>query len=138
LVAISVQSIAVVEGIVDVPQFRVLVIVASRGSVSLGELADAARMHLSTASRTADRLLGAGLLHRTDDPANRRQFNLTLTEEGAALVHQVLQRRRKSLEPILARMDRARRAELVTLLKEFAAAGAEPADADLWALGWTT
>ena len=64
LVAISALSIATVADRVDVVQLRVLVVIASRGRCTLGELADAADLHVSTASRTCDRLVAQGLLHR--------------------------------------------------------------------------
>ena len=142
LVGVSAQSIAVVEDVVDLIEFRALVVVASRGSVSLSELSDAARFHLTRASRLCDRLVAKGLIDRADDPANRRQLVLTLTPEGQRVVHEVMRRRRAVLEPILdrltARMTRQRRGEVVSLLREFAAAGGEPSEPDLWAMGWTT
>jgi DNA-binding MarR family transcriptional regulator len=137
LVAISAQSIAA-QDLVDVTQFRALVIVASHNGVSLGELADAARLHLSTASRLCDRLVSMGLLNRADDPANRRQLTLTLTAEGGAVVRNVMQHRRDALRPILARMPAASRAQLAALLQEFTAASGEPPAPDVWAMGWTT
>lgn len=142
LVAVSAQSIAAVEDVVDVIEFRALVVVASRGSVSLSELSDGARFHLTRASRLCDRLVGKGLIDRADDPANRRQLVLTLTPGGQRLVHEVMRRRRAVLEPILDRltegMTTRRREDMVPLLREFAAAGGEPSDPDLWAMGWTT
>lgn len=138
LVAISSQSIAAVEDEVDLTQFRALVIVASRGSVSLGELADAGALHLSTASRMCDRMVAAGLMNRADDPANRRQLILTLTDKGRRVVDDVMRQRRAALEPMLAAMPKSRRAELVTLLREFASSGPPPAESDLWFMGWST
>lgn len=138
LVAISAQSIAAVEDDVDLTQLRALVAVASRRSVSLGELADATRMHLSTASRLCDRLVNAGLMDRTDDPSNRRQLVLTLTDAGRRLVQSVMRRRRAVLAPMLGRMQPERRALLVELLHEFAAADGEPTETDLWFMGWAT
>jgi DNA-binding MarR family transcriptional regulator len=138
LVAISAQSIAAVDDVVDLTQVRALVVVASRGSVSLGELADAARLHLSTASRMCDRLVAGGLVDRADDPSNRRQLTLSLTKAGNALVQQVMQHRRDALEPILAQLSASRRAQLVSVLQDFAAAGGDPPASDLWAMGWTT
>lgn len=138
LVAVSAQSIAAVEDSVDLPQFRALVIVASRRAMSLGELAEAAGMNLSTASRMCDRLVGMGMLNRADDPANRRQLQLTLTEDGHTVVARAMQRRRAALKPLLARLPRQRRGELVSVLAEFADAGGEPAERDLWSLGWAT
>ena len=71
LVAISVRSLAAVSAQVDIVQLRVLVVIASRGSVSLGEAADATGITLSKASRTCDRLVGMRLLARADDPSDR-------------------------------------------------------------------
>jgi DNA-binding MarR family transcriptional regulator len=111
---------------------------ASRGSVSLGELATAANLHPSRASRLCDRMVAEGLIHRADDPANRRQLTLTLTLSGERVVRTVMKHRRNAIKPILARLTKQRRAELVSALKEFATAGGEPPDLELWAMGWTT
>ena len=138
LVAISAQSIAAVEHIVDLAQFRALVVVASRGSVSLGELAEASNTHLSTASRICERLVTANLLHRTDDPANRRQLILTLTPKGRRLVQDVMRRRRAALASVVERLPRKQRGQLVSLLQVFAARDGEDADKHLWFLGWPT
>ncbi len=138
LVAISARSLAAVDDTVDMPQFRALVIVSSRGAVTLGELAEAAGMNLSTASRLCDRLVNMGLLNRADDPANRRQLQLTVTDAGRNVVSRAVDRRRTSLQPILRRLPKERRTHLVGLLAEFAEAGGEAADRDLWSLGWPT
>jgi DNA-binding MarR family transcriptional regulator len=138
LVAVSAQSIAVVEEVVDLTQFRVLVIVASRGPVSLGGLAEAGHMHLSTASRMCDRMVSKGLLNRADDPSDRRQLTLTLTAAGRRVITAVVDRRRAAIRPVLARMPKRARADLVLALGEFAAAADQPTDSDLWAMGWTT
>lgn len=138
LVAISAQSIAAVEDEVDLAQFRALVVMASRGSVSLAELADAARLHMSTASRMCERMVGLGLIDRTDDPHNRRQLVLTLTRKGSRLVADVMGRRRAALEPVVLRLPQNRRSQLVSVLREFSEAADEPADADLWFMGWAT
>ena len=138
LVAISAQSIAAVEDTVDLAQFRALVIVASNGSASLGELAEAAGLPLSTASRTCDRLVGLGLLDRSDDPANRRQLRLTLTRAGEAVVTRAWRHRQEALEPVLGKLPEARRRVLVESLTEFADAAGAVRPRDLWFLGWPT
>ncbi len=137
LVSVSAQSIAAVEDLADVIQVRALTIIASRGSVSLGELAEAAHLHLSRTSRLCERMVARGLINRADDPANRRQLTLTLTRAGEQVVQTVVARRRAAIEPILGRLSRQRRAELVSVLQDFADAGGEPSEQDLWALGWT-
>ena len=142
LVAVSARSIAAVEDIADLMQVRALVVITSRGSMSLSELSGAMNIHLTRASRLCDRLVVEGLVNRADDPANRRQLTLTVTPDGQQVVEKVMQRRRQAIEAILNRMNRRmtkqRRAEVVLLLQEFAAAGGEPSDPDLWAMGWTT
>lgn len=138
LVALSARSIAAVQDLADVMQVRALVVISSRESVSLGELATAANLHPTRASRLCDRMVAEGLIHRADDPADRRQLILTLTPRGEAVVRTVMQHRRDAIKPILARLTKARRAELVSALKEFATAGGEPSDHELCEMGWTT
>jgi DNA-binding MarR family transcriptional regulator len=138
LVAISARSIAKVGTAVDATQLRALVVVASNEGMSLGNLAAAAGLSLSTASRLCDRLVAGGLVNRADDPANRRQLALTLTDAGSRVVRQVTDNRRQALEPILRKLPRQRRAALVAALKEFTAASGEAAEQDLWSLGWAT
>jgi len=138
LVAASAQSIAAVEDTADLTQVRVLVVLASRGPLSLSEVADAAGLHITRASRVCDRLVTADLINRVDDPDDRRQLILTLTAAGEQVVRTVLQRRRSAVEPALRRMSTQRRGELINALQEFAAAADEVAEADLWALGWAT
>jgi len=138
LVAISAQSIAAVVDEVDPVQFRVLVVVASRGPCSLGGVAAAVGLHVSTASRTCDRLVAMGLLDRAASPADRRNLELTLTVEGTALVGRVLRGRRAALEPVLGKLSARQHRRLTTALRDFAAAAGEPSDRALWAMGWTT
>jgi DNA-binding MarR family transcriptional regulator len=137
LVAISAQSIAAVDDTVDLTQFRVLVIVGS-GSPSLGEVAEGAGLSLSTASRMCDRLVGQGLLNRSDDPANRRQLRLTLTPSGRAVITQSWKQRQRAIEPVLRRLGADQRRQLVEALAAFAEAAGEPRQRDLWFLGWPT
>lgn len=138
LVGVSAHSITVVEDQVDLMQFRGLVILASNGSMSLGQLADAAHIHLTRASRMCDRMVKLGLIDRADDPADRRQVVLNLTTAGQELVDVVMSARRAAISPVLTKMPRHRRNELISLLNEFTAAAGEPSVTDLWAMGWTT
>lgn len=138
LVAVNAQSIAAITDSVDLMQFRVLVVVASSGSVSLQQLAEGARLHISTASRICDRMVRMGLLNRATDRADRRHLDLTVTPRGGQLVETVMSRRRAAIRPVLARMPKRSRAGLVSALADFGVAGGEPAAPDLWAMGWTT
>jgi DNA-binding MarR family transcriptional regulator len=126
LVAVSAASLAEVEDTVTVTQFRTLVVLDTRGETNLNGLADALGVNASTAVRMVDKLLAAGLVSRTDNPANRREVVLELTRPGADLVRRVTERRRAEIARIVRRMPAAQRTELVTALDAFAGAAGEP------------
>ena len=72
LVAVTAQSLTSVEDRVTLPQFRILVILASRGPQNLRSVAQGLGVIPSAATRLCDKLVSAGLIHRTVDPADRR------------------------------------------------------------------
>lgn len=138
LIGVAARSLAPVEDTVTLPQFRALVIIASRGPLHLAALADAMHIHPSNATRTCDRLVAGGLADRRDNPADRRHLLLSLTPAGRELVDAVLHRRRVAIRQILRGMPAADRTSLATVLTQFATAGGEPDPTDLWPVGWTT
>ena len=138
LVAISARSVTAVEDVVTPPQLRVLVMIASRGPLNLGAVARGLGVHPSNATRACDRLVSAGLLDRRDDPADRRNLQLQLTEEGRGLVDEVMDRRRHAIAEVLERMPALQRIALVPVLVTFAEAAGEVDDEHLWSVGWTT
>lgn len=113
LVAVSAQSVASVEDHITLPQLRVLVMIASRGTQNVTSVAQGLGVHASNATRTCDKLVEAGLLHRSEDPADRRNLLLELTQSGIQLVHTVTEHRRAAIESILARMSARGRSNLV-------------------------
>lgn len=140
LVAVSARSIAAVGEDVTLPQFRMLVVLAGRGPQRAGELAELLDVHPSTATRMADRLVGARLIDRVANPQSRREVIVVLTAAGRRLVDEVTGRRRVEIAEIVARLDPQVRASLVGALRAFADAGDEPAavsSRDASALGWT-
>jgi DNA-binding MarR family transcriptional regulator len=138
LVAISAQSMAKVENQVTLPQLRVLVVISSRGPQNLNFVAQALGVHPSNATRVCDRLVEAGLIDRSDDPADRRNLVLRLTESGRQLIHTMDQHRRAAIANILSRMLAQQRSSLVPELRAFADAAGEIPDSQAWALGWAT
>jgi DNA-binding MarR family transcriptional regulator len=138
LVAISAESVAAVEEVVTPTQLRVLVMVASRGPLNLGAVARGLGVHPSNATRACDRLVLAGLLDRQDDPTDRRNLQLRLTEQGRGVVDEVMDRRRRAIGEVLERMPSLQRVALVPVLTMFAEAAGELPDEHLWSLGWTS
>lgn len=138
LVAVSAQSMAAVESDVTLPQFRVLVMVASRGPLNLHAAAAGLGVHPSNATRACDKLVGAGLLVRTEDPTDRRNLVLELTATGRELVQAVMDYRRSVIEGVLERMPHRDLRHLAPAMASFAAAGDELAERGAWSVGWTT
>jgi DNA-binding MarR family transcriptional regulator len=112
--------------------------VQSRGPMNLNAVARGLTVHPSNATRACDRLVQAGLLSRRDDPADRRNLLLELTDGGRRLVARVMDRRRSAIAEVLREMSPVHRRALVPVLQSFAAAGGEIPDSAVWALGWTT
>lgn len=138
LVAVAAHSVGLLEDRVTLPQFRVLVMVASRGPLNLGAVAHGLGVHPSNATRACDPLVSAGLLDRRDNPHDRRNLVLELTADGLRLVDEVMSHRRTAIEGVLTRMPAEHRRGLATVLRSFAEAAGEISPTEAWALGWTT
>lgn len=138
LVGVSARSLAAVEGTVTLSQFRALVVLDNHEEINLNTLADLLAVTSSTAMRMIDRLLAAHVVTRRDNPGNRREVLLGLSDEGRRLVRVVTEKRRVEIARIVAEMPGARRTELVMALRAFAEAAHEsdPRPATTAALGW--
>jgi DNA-binding MarR family transcriptional regulator len=62
---VTARSFAAIEDRVTLPQLRVMVMIASRGPLNLGSIAESFDVHPSSISRAYERLVTAGLLDRT-------------------------------------------------------------------------
>lgn len=141
LVAVSARSLAAVEDRVTLPQFRMLMVLSTRGATKLVVLAELLQVAPSTAMRMVDRLIAAGLADRQTNPANRRETLLGLTDEGRRTVEHVTARRRDEIAAIVERLAPAQRAALIEALTAFNEAGGEPpapgpAAPQVHPLGW--
>jgi DNA-binding MarR family transcriptional regulator len=138
LVGVSARSLAEVEDTVTLTQFRSLVVLDNHEEINLNTFADLLSVTPSTAMRMVNRLLAAGLVTRRDNPVNRREVLLGVTDAGRALVHSVTARRRAEITRIVAAMADARRDELVMALRAFAEAAQEPEPRSVadTSLGW--
>src|SRR6185312_1136413 len=125
LVAIAAKSLAAVEETLTLPQYRLLVILDSRGPSSLAGLAEALDVNPSTALRMVERLTAAGMLEKTVNPARRREVQLRLTGAGWQAVREVTEHRRTELSRIVAAMPAEERSRLVAALEAFNDAGGE-------------
>jgi DNA-binding MarR family transcriptional regulator len=126
LVGVAARSLAQLNESVTVTQFRVLVVLDQGNALNLARLAELLVVTPSSAMRTVDRLLVAGLVTRNDNPTNRREVMLGLTDEGRAIVQQVTTTRRDEIAQIVSGMPAPQRGALVDALRSFASAADEP------------
>lgn len=137
LVGVSARSLAEVEGTVSLSQFRTLVVLDGHGDTRLNHLAGRLGVGASTAMRAVDRLIAAGLVARRENPDDRREVVISLTDQGRAVVDEVTRRRRTAIAQIVQRMPRELTPALIEALTAFAVAADEPSVEDAATrLGW--
>ncbi len=140
LVAIAARSLSAANERVTLPQFRMLVVLASHGDTKLVALAERLAVNPSTAMRMVDRLTSTGLVTRQVNPANRREIAVRLTAQGRRIVDDVTAHRRDEIAAVVARMPPDQRTGLISALRAFTDAGDEPSVGepvrDAIPLGW--
>jgi DNA-binding MarR family transcriptional regulator len=129
LVSVAVRSLAAADHDVTLPQYRALVVLASRGPQRPSALAELLAVHPSTITRLCDRLVAKRLVHRAESATNRREVSIRLTPAGRRLVDAVTERRRAEIAEIVARIPARERATMVHALHALGEAAGEPADA---------
>ncbi|GAB3578036.1 hypothetical protein GCM10027406_13580 [Leifsonia lichenia] len=127
MMRVAARSVIDVEAAVTTPQLRVLMLIRASGPQNLGQVAAELDVHPSNATRTCDKLVRAGYLARTEDPADRRFVHLALTPEGLAIVDHVLTARRSALTDVLSALPESDQESIAAAFSAFAAAaGGEP------------
>ncbi|HET7357325.1 MAG TPA: MarR family transcriptional regulator [Nocardioidaceae bacterium] len=135
LVAIAARSLGAAGQDVTLPQYRALVVLASRGPQRVIDLAGFLDVNASTATRMCDRLVRKGLVRRQRLPSDRRTVRVSISETGRNLVATVTSQRRAEIAAIVRRIPAERRDRLVETLRMFADAAGEVPEQD-WSLGW--
>ena len=126
LAGVALRSLDVLDGIVSLPQFRVLAAVAELEPARSTTVARALGLEASTITRLGDRLVAAGYVVRGSDPGNRSVVTLKLTPLGQNLVTQVARWRRQELTRILEELaprDRDKVTAAMRLLVQAAGEG---------------
>ena len=135
LLGLVARSLAGVSDTVTLPQFRVLVLLATRGPARMGDLAQLLGVHQSSFSRTADRLEAAGLLVREQSPGSRREVVVSATGRGLQIVEDVTEARRREIAQVLAGLSPREQEKVAAGFELFALAAGEPSAAESLLLG---
>ena len=136
LVGLAARSLADLDADVTLPQYRALVVVATRGPQRIVDIAAELGVNPSTGTRMCDRLVRKGLARRSRSTADRRAVRLSLTPAGRGLVEEVTRRRRDELARLVDALPDTSHEPLTLALRSFATAAGESLEADWW-LGWT-
>ena len=104
LIAVATSSLGAAAEDTTIAQYRALVVLSSRGSQRMTDLAGALDVTPSTAGRMCDRLLRKGLIRRHRARADRRAVQVSITPAGRQVVDQATARRRALIAGILRRL----------------------------------
>lgn len=135
MVAIAARSLADHDADVTLPQFRALVVLASRGPQRVVDISAELGVNPSTGTRMCDRLVAKKLVRRYRSSADRREVRLTLTEAGRSLVREVTERRRTELTRVVDGMPVSWVRPVTAALRSLSEAVGEPENE--WWLGWS-
>jgi DNA-binding MarR family transcriptional regulator len=100
--------------------FPLLVRVAHRGPLAIGELAELCGRDYSTVSRQISKLESLGLVSREADADDGRISQAVITEKGRAMTAALDRAREKLMSRLLAGWDEGEVAKLARLLRRFA------------------
>jgi DNA-binding MarR family transcriptional regulator len=124
--AVLAGSLARAEPSVTVLQLRVLVLAETRPGTTATDVAEATGVHVSSASRTVDRLVASGLLERRESTEDRRRLELVPPAEGGRLLGALMEDRRRELRSPLRAMSAKDRDHLARGMAALAEAAGEP------------
>jgi DNA-binding MarR family transcriptional regulator len=74
-------------------QINILMRLVHNGDTSVSEVGELLGVSNAAASQGVDRLVGMGLIQRTEDPVDRRSKQLTLTQAGRDLIEKAIEAR---------------------------------------------
>jgi DNA-binding MarR family transcriptional regulator len=125
LAGVALRSLNVLDGVITLPQFRMLAVLAELGCARSSRVARALGLDASTVTRLADRLVSAGHVTRGSDPRHRSVVTLQLTPSGEGLVRAVSRWRQRELSRIVAGLPPATRTQLTSVLDQLVASAGE-------------
>jgi DNA-binding MarR family transcriptional regulator len=116
LAGVALRSLDVLDGVVTLPQYRMLAVLAELGRARSARVARALGLDASTVTRLADRLVTTGHVVRGSDPRHRSVVTLELTPSGQRLVTAVSGWRQRELSRIVATLPPAIQVQLTSVL----------------------
>jgi DNA-binding MarR family transcriptional regulator len=97
-------------------QISILMRLAHGGSAGVSEIGGQLGVTNAAASQAVDRLVGLGLIERTEDPQDRRAKRLALTQKGRALVEKGVRARSQWIEDLAQALPPEQQSVIVSAL----------------------
>jgi DNA-binding MarR family transcriptional regulator len=135
MVSLAARSVADIDADVTLPQYRAMVVLASRGPQRVVDISAELGVNSSTGTRMCERLVRKDLVRRERSDTDRREVRLTLTPAGEYLVQEVTRRRREELTRIVDTVPELWQEPVSTALRSLALTAGELPDSEWW-LGW--
>jgi DNA-binding MarR family transcriptional regulator len=90
---------------VTMPQAKLLYLLGASGDLHMSDLVARLGVSLSTVSGLVDKVVDQGLATRREDPADRRQVVVALTERGTAFIDHFRDLNAVQMRDLLGRID---------------------------------
>lgn len=100
----------------SMPQFHTMMRLYYRHTCGVSEIADDVGFTNAASSQMIDRLVRQGLLARTENPDDRRERQVALTEKGKVLIEEMISARRRWMENLTTELSPSEQESIVAAL----------------------
>lgn len=100
----------------SMPQFGILMQLHYRGNCGISGISDRFDITSAAASQLVDKLVQSGLIHREEDPQDRRAKLLNLTDKGRELIQQGVEERYRWVNQLAGKLTAEERTKVTEAL----------------------
>ena len=101
----------------SMPQFSTLIQLHFRGACGMSEVSERFEITPAAASQLVDKLVHSGLVHREEDPHDRRAKFLNLTDKGRNLLQRNMEERYRWLDQLAEKLTPEERAKVAEAME---------------------
>jgi len=107
------------------PQFSLLMQLHYRGVCGMSQISEQFEITPPAASQLVDKLVQNGLVHREEDPHDRRAKSLKLTDKGKELIQRGIEERYRWVDQLAGKLTAEERAKVTEALNIMTGAAKE-------------
>jgi DNA-binding MarR family transcriptional regulator len=96
----------------SMPQFSILMQLHYRGVCGMSEVSERFEITPAAASQLVEKLVQSGLIHREEDPHDRRAKSLNLTDKGRKLIRQGIEERYRWVDQLAGNLTAEERVKI--------------------------